>query len=88
MNRRTFIKSSAAATLGGVYLVNAAGCGGGEERPMKETMEASATGRSLERVGVQLYTVRSLMEKDVAGTLEQVVSGPLIANKRHSLPIE
>ncbi len=76
MNRRTFIKSSAAATLGGIYLVNATGCGEGEERPMEETMEveAPATGRALERIGVQLYTVRSLMENDVAGTLEQVAA--------------
>ncbi len=74
MNRRTFIKSSTAATLGGFYLVNAAGCGEGEERPMEETAEALATGRALERIGVQLYTVRSLMENDVAGTLEQVAA--------------
>ena len=43
---------------------------------MEETMpaEAPATGRVLERIGVQLYTVRSLMENDVAGTLEQVAA--------------
>ena len=75
MNRRSFIKSSAAATLGGLYLVNA-GCAEGEEKSMDETMEAEApaTRRALERIGVQLYTVRSLMENDVAGTLEQVAA--------------
>lgn len=75
MNRRTFIKSSAAATLGGFYLVNA-GCTEGEKKLMQETRqaEAPATGRALERIGVQLYTVRGLMEKDVAGTLEQVAA--------------
>ena len=43
---------------------------------MEDTMqtEAPATGRTLERIGVQLYTVRSLMEQDVAGTLEQVAA--------------
>ena len=38
------------------------------------TAEAPAPGRALDRIGVQLYTVRSLMEKDVAGTLEQVAA--------------
>ncbi len=36
--------------------------------------EAPPTGRALEQIGVQLYTVRGLMEKDVAGTLEQVAA--------------
>lgn len=31
-----------------------------------------AAGRTLDRVGLQLYTVRSLMERDFAGTLKQV----------------
>ena len=75
MNRRRFIKSSAAVTLGGLYLVNA-GCAEGEEKSMDENSEAEApaTRHELDRVGVQLYTVRSLMENDVAGTLEQVAA--------------
>lgn len=76
MNRRSFIKSSAAATLGGLYLVNA-GCVDGEGKPMQETPSTTQTlaaVRALDRIGVQLYTVRGLMEKDVAGTLEQVAA--------------
>lgn len=58
MNRRTFLKTSAGATLGSL-LANA-------------SFANVLAGKSLAKIGVQLYTVRSLMEKDFTGTLEKV----------------
>lgn len=57
MNRRTFLQTSAGATLGSL---------------LGKFAIANPTGKSLAQIGVQLYTVRSLMEKDFAGTLEKV----------------
>ena len=74
MNRRTFIKSSAAG-LGGLVLFNA-GCAEGEDYAMDETAstEQDAEGRMLERIGMQLYTVRSILENDFEGGIEQVAA--------------
>lgn len=60
MKRRTFLNGAAALAT---YPWLSA-CGGGNE-PM-------TTGSSLERIGVQLYTVRDRMAEDVPGTLEQI----------------
>lgn len=57
MNRRTFLQTSAGATLGSL---------------LGKFAIANPTGKSLAKIGVQLYTVRSLMEKDFTGTLEKV----------------
>jgi len=68
------MQSSALASLGGFYLFNA-GCAEGEGRSMDEapaTTEAVPMANMLERIGLQLYTVRGLMRDDVAGTLKQV----------------
>ena len=77
MNRRTFIKASAAAGLGGLVLTNT-GCAEGEGTTMNDTTtvpsEAPAEGRALERIGVQLYTVRSVLENDFEGGIEQVAA--------------
>jgi sugar phosphate isomerase/epimerase len=61
MNRRSFVKVTAGAALGGIF--------GLDRRAWAADV---AAGRSLDRIGVQLYTVRSLMEKDFAGTLKAV----------------
>ena len=67
MNRRTFIKSSVAVPAAvGVF----AGCAS-ETEPEAEAPETAST-RSLERIGVQLYTVRYLLENDYEGTLRAV----------------
>lgn len=58
MNRRTFLKTSAGATLDNLF-ANA-------------SFANVLAGKSLAKIGVQLYTVRSLMEKDFVGTLEKV----------------
>ena len=62
MKRRTLLKGAAALAT---YPWLSA-CGGGNE-PM-------TTGNSLERIGIQLYTVRDRMAVDVPGTLEQIAS--------------
>jgi len=57
MNRRTFLKTSAGATLGSLFV---------------NSFPAHAGGKSLQKIGLQLYTIRDLMKKDFAGTLEKV----------------
>ncbi len=59
MNRRTFLKTSTGAVLSGL---------------LTQTVSAQAPERSLRKIGVQLYTVRSLMEKDFNGTLAKVAA--------------
>lgn len=63
LNRRDFLKTSA-GMLAGVYALDANALKA--LTPSKE--------KSLERLGVQLFTVRSLMEKDFEGTLKQVAA--------------
>lgn len=63
VNRRTFLLELAAIGLTGSVLSSCAGAG------------PSASGRAAarpDRIGVQLYTVRDLLQKDFEGTLEQV----------------
>ena len=67
MDRRTFIKSSVAVPAAVGVLV---GCEPQTE-PEAEAPETAST-RSLERIGVQLYTVRYLLESDYQGTLQAV----------------
>lgn len=74
MNRRAFIKSSATVGLGGLALFNA-GCVEREEYTMDEiTPESAPEPRALERIGVQLYTVRNILENDFVGGIEQVAA--------------
>ena len=67
MNRRHFLTT--AAGLGGVALVGA-GCArpGNEEQPAADVAPA----RTLPAVGLQLYTLATLMENDFEGTIRQV----------------
>lgn len=63
MDRRHFVKISAGATVGGLLGLDTTGF----------ARRAWAAGdRMLDRIGVQLYTVRTLMEQDFEGTLEAV----------------
>lgn len=67
INRRFFLKASAGAAFGGL-IFSGAGCA-----PDATDEQATDTGsRKLERIGVQLYTVRSLLRNDFEGTLRQV----------------
>jgi sugar phosphate isomerase/epimerase len=61
MNRRTFIGNSIATTL----LASGA---------TSELARAADGSRKLERIGMQLYTVRELMKTDVDGTLAKVAA--------------
>ncbi|MCY3630696.1 MAG: sugar phosphate isomerase/epimerase [Rhodothermaceae bacterium] len=68
MNRRTFLQSSVAlpAAVGAL-----AGFSSGK-LPEPQGSKALARPRSLERIGVQLYTVRHLMSSDYEGTIRAV----------------
>ena len=63
MDRRHFVRISTGAAVGGLL---------GLEHTSLTRMAAAAADRSLDRIGVQLYTVRHLLEKDFVGTLEAV----------------
>lgn len=63
LNRRDFLKSST-GMLAGLYAL--------DSKALQASMLSKET--SLKRIGVQLYTVRSLMEKDFEGTLKKVAA--------------
>jgi sugar phosphate isomerase/epimerase len=65
IDRRSFVKLSAGLAAGGLV---------GLERAARALASKSGHGGSIETIGVQLYTVRDLMESDVRGTLEKVAS--------------
>ncbi len=67
MDRRSFVKVAAGAALGGMV-----GFACKEQAVSQAAPEAASSMRSLDRIGVQLYSVRSLMEQDFAGTLKAV----------------
>jgi sugar phosphate isomerase/epimerase len=67
MNRRTFLKASAGLTAGGFFVMRP-----GYAREQEKAQ--SPAGKSLEKIGLQLYTVRELMKKDFAGMLEKVAA--------------
>jgi sugar phosphate isomerase/epimerase len=62
ISRRDFVKLSTGAAVTGLIGLESAGLTG----------KATAATSAVERIGVQLYTVRHLLEKDFAGTLESV----------------
>src|SRR5580704_9900285 len=63
MNRRTFIGSSVATTL----------LASNPTWPIGTAAAAEAS-HKLDRIGVQLYTVREMMKTDFGGTLEKVAA--------------
>ena len=63
MDRKDFLRVAGLGVL--------AGCGRGQA-PAAEGAGRAGLDPPLERIGVQLYTVRSLMSEDVAGTLDAV----------------
>lgn len=67
MERRTFLRTAAGAGLGGWWLAGAADAAAAWDAGPR------GAGRfARERVGLQLYTVRSLMQRDVEATLRAV----------------
>lgn len=63
MDRRHFVKISAGAAMGGIL---------GLEHTLLARRAWPVGGRQLDRIGVQLYTVRHLLEEDFEATLEAV----------------
>jgi len=71
INRRLFIKATAGAALGGLIVTS--GCNGGSNGETTATDTTATAGQNrLQRIGIQLYTVRSLLREDFEGTLRQV----------------
>jgi hypothetical protein len=69
MNRRTFIGSSAAATLLASHPSFITGASGNTGPG-----GAAEASRTLDRIGVQLYTVRDMIKTDFEGTLAKVAA--------------
>lgn len=65
LDRRFFVKVVAGAAAGSMF---------GVSRGARALAAGVSTGRSLDRIGLQLYTVRGLMQNDFAGTLEAVAA--------------
>jgi sugar phosphate isomerase/epimerase len=62
MNRRRFFEMVAAAGVGGLGVAACAGA------------QPVIGGERLQRIGVQLYTLRDRLERDVPGTLQQIAA--------------
>ncbi len=71
MDRRSFVKIAAGAAAGSMFGLSCSKPG--PAGPAALAAEAAAL-RSLDKIGVQLYTVRSLMAQDFSGTLEAVAA--------------
>ena len=63
MDRRSFVKVAAGAAAGSMF---------GLTRGVRALASEVAMGTSLDKIGVQLYTVRTLMQEDFPGTLKAV----------------
>ena len=75
VDRRQFLGALAAGAMATPWLALAAE--GGSTRPAAggaETPAVQAGSRRVERIGLQLYTVRAEMEKDIAATLARVAA--------------
>ncbi|MFQ5675496.1 MAG: sugar phosphate isomerase/epimerase family protein [bacterium] len=68
MQRRDFLRLSAGMAIGSISLVDLA-CGRTES---DQTPSISSGSKKLKRIGVQLYTVRTLMKDDFEGTIAKV----------------
>jgi sugar phosphate isomerase/epimerase len=79
MDRRSFVKVAAGAAIGGMVGIACRE----EEAPIEEPAATPAM-RSLEKIGVQLYSVRYLMEQDFAGTLAAVAAAGFDQVEFHS----
>ena len=67
VDRRTFLFQLAAAGVGGSLLTSCAGM-------MSGATAGGAGGASANMIGLQLYTVRDLLDKDFEGTIEKVAA--------------
>ncbi|RDC62496.1 sugar phosphate isomerase/epimerase family protein [Adhaeribacter pallidiroseus] len=81
-NRRNFLRASGALMLGGLGGLMLPGCNTKEAKTSTENTSADSTATAttnpspaaaaLPAAGLQLYTVRDLMEKDLKGTLQKI----------------
>jgi sugar phosphate isomerase/epimerase len=78
VNRRSFLKASGALALGSLVLP---GCSGGADNTQQDTTAANdttsqapaKTAQTLS-IGLQLYTVRDLIDQDLKGTLQKIAA--------------
>ncbi len=70
MQRRAFLRLATGTALGSLGLLGA-GCAD-TESPREPAASAAAGSRTLPHIGVQLYTLRRLMQQDFDGVLRQV----------------
>jgi sugar phosphate isomerase/epimerase len=81
-NRRNFLRASGALMLGGLGGLMLPGCNTQESKTTTENATADSTATAttnqspgtaaLPAAGLQLYTVRELLEKDLKGTLQKI----------------
>ncbi|PSR52582.1 xylose isomerase [Adhaeribacter arboris] len=81
-NRRNFLRASGALMLGGLGGLMLPGCNTKDAKSTSETATADSTATAttnqttaaanLPAAGLQLYTVRDLLEKDLKGTLQKI----------------
>jgi sugar phosphate isomerase/epimerase len=76
LDRRRFIAALVANVAGARGALSAAGLGGvvGCRPGRREETATGATGERLERVGLQLYTVRDVLARDFEGTLARIAA--------------
>jgi sugar phosphate isomerase/epimerase len=75
MDRRNFLRVTGAASLAGLWSGSLAACAQSTSASAGGAAAARAAGGfTLAQVGLQLYTVRDAMAKDVDGTLAQIAS--------------
>lgn len=80
IHRRSFLRTSACAVGAAAVSSIAWGCGSETQPEVDEgsaaardtTQAGAAPGASLQTIGVQLYTVRGLMDEDAGTTLQQI----------------
>ena len=69
--RRTFLQKAGIMTAGSFILPHWA-CSGSPHEPSTTTSETTAANPSLDKFGIQLYTLRDVIPSDPKGTLKQV----------------
>jgi sugar phosphate isomerase/epimerase len=77
-NRRIFLKHAGALALGGLLLPGCSNQKSNQQETTTDTTDTTATNNktaatgNLGPIGIQLYTVKDLLDKDLKGTLQQL----------------
>ncbi|HEV7993296.1 MAG TPA: sugar phosphate isomerase/epimerase [Gemmatimonadaceae bacterium] len=85
MDRRKFLKVSSAASVAAVWSGSLVGCATSGAAAGAPSASQSGGKFPLNKVGLQLYTVRTLAEKDLDGTLAAVAAAGYQLVETHSL---